>query len=260
VLTQPSIREEGIGAARGRFEKSWKAFYPLLRKCGLRAALATYHAKPSAKYGWHYHCHLVVEFDDVVDAESLYEKLNLKWTTLVALNDSHRAYNDLFMRMVTDAGGPLAGMKENTQLEFWSESQNAVETALHYVIRDVLQGIEGWVAALNADSEVFEFCDFMGAAKRHRTYGEWRKCVPADGTEERDASEDRAISEAVKEPQTKGKVGSEWSEMSTMDGALQQSKLGSSESANALRQLIGYTNRSKGVLFRLRKLVTWLAA
>ena len=221
--------------------------------------MATYHVKPSKKYGWHYHCHLVAEMDDVVDQETLFQGINESWRKAVSKHQSHLDYKEVFMRKVTGPGEALTGMKENTQLDFWSEPQDAVEKVLHYVIRDVLQGIEGWVKALEQEEDVYDFCDFMGAMKRHRTYGKWRKKVEDDESEKKVELEEKPVSELTKVDREK-KGDAFWSELSTMDACLIASKIGSSESREALKKLLGCTNRSQGTLFRLRKLTTWLAA
>lgn len=258
VLTQPVFPKESIQGARARFEKSWTAFYPTLRKSGMTAALATYHLKPSVKYGWHYHCHLVLELDDIVDGDSWFEKVNEAWHRAIAKSaPEQRVFHDIFVRLVTKPGPAMVGMKDNTQLEFWNESSDAVETALHYVIRDVLQGIESWIGAMTRKEDCFDFCDFMGSAKRHRSYGTWRKKVDVE-TEERDEAEESGsagVSEAAKM-----KGVSEWVHVSTMDHCLHESKSGPSASRDLLTQLLGCTNRSTGVLYRLRKLVSSIAA
>lgn len=259
VLTHPAAKEETLGSARARFEKSWKLFYPTLRKCGLRSALATYHAKPSPRWGWHYHCHLVVEFDDGIDSDTLYSRLNERWQIVSTPNDvTLQKPKDLFMRLVVKPGPALVGMKENTQLDFWDEPTDQVEAALHYVIRDVLQGVSGWIEGLTSDAGVFEFCEMMAAAKRHRSYGAWRKKVPDDDTEAKDEAEDRAVSAAGSEGPKVRKL-SEWILGETVDKTIHSSKHGSAQCISVLMLLIGHTNRSQGVLFRLRKLVTWLA-
>ena len=259
VLTQQVLPYEDLEHSRERFGIAWKRAYAGLRKIGMRSGLATYHVKRSRGGGWHYHCHLVTEFPEGIDEETLYQGLNERWRKVVSKHESHRDYKELFMRHVCDAGPALVGMKENTQLDFWSESQDQVETLLHYVIRDVLQGIESWVACMEREQDCFDFCEFMGAAKRHRTYGKWRLKVKGDDTEAKADAEERALSEATRE-KNKAKGDIEWSALSTVDSCLRDSRSGSIESSEALKQLIGCTNRSKGVLFRLRKLTTWLAA
>jgi hypothetical protein len=223
----------------------------------MRSALATYHMKPSLRFGWHYHCHLVVEWDDVVDGDSLYEKVDRKWRE-VSREASRVDDNPVFARMVTGEGPALVGMKENTQLEFWDEPQDEVEKVLHYLIRDVLQGIEGWLSRLRTEEEAAEFCEFMSAAKRHRCYGKWRKRVAGDETEARDAAEEVSSAEGVEK--VVQKECSEWKSVSSMDGVLGMCRSGSRDSMNLLQKLIGCTNRSKGVLFRLRKVVLSIAA
>ena len=258
VLTQPTMPQERIQDARLRFETAWKRFYPTLRKAGLRAALLTYHVKPSMKYGWHYHAHAVVEFDDVVDEDSLYDKLDLKWRVVTRMSKDQGVEKELFMRLVTAGGPALVGMKENTQLDFWDEPTDQVECVLHYVIRDVLQGIEGWVEAMDREQDCYDFCDFMGAMKRHRTYGTWRKCVPHDDTEERDEKEDTCQTSSPAD-KVKGSA-TEWTLVSTMDHALHSLSVGDKRYWEAMTQFIGCTNRSQGSLFRLKKLVRSIAA
>lgn len=260
VLTQPQVGWESIQNAKERFEKSWKAFYPTLRKAGLKAALATYHVKPSRRFGWHYHCHLVVEWDDAVDSESLYERLNGRWKAACSQGRACSDNKELFVRIVTDGGPALVGMSENTQLDFWDEPQDAVEKCLHYVLRDVLQGIESWIESMKDPQDCVDFCNYMGTSKRHRSYGTWRKAVPGNVTEERDREEERTSeSEALAAAGIK-KGSSEWTAMGTMDMCVGTSKTGSTSSRELLMQLIGSTNRSRGVLWRLRKVVQRLCA
>ena len=259
VLTQPGLREEGIGGARERFEQSWKRFYPTLRKCGLVAALATYHAKRSERWGWHYHCHLVMEFDETIDMDVAYERINAVWKRVTALEEGELEYKDVFARMVAAAGPALEGMAKNTQLEFWDEPTDAVEKVLHYVLRDVLQGVESWVEGMGGESDCFEFCEFMGSAKRHRSYGTWRKKCAGGAAEDADAREEAQEREAA--PGAPKVMGvSEWIPVSSVDSALHELKSGSGVLALLVMQLLGCTNRSKGVLFRLRKVVKSLAA
>ena len=253
VLTQPAIAKETIGCARDRFESAWKRFYPTLRRVGLKSALATYHVKVSQKYGWHYHCHLVIELDDVVDHELLYEKLNEKWGLLSSRRDGVRTGNELFMRQVTGEGPALAGMSQNTQLDFWDEPKDAVEKCLHYVIRDVLQGVESWIECMERPTDCRDFCEFLSTMKRHRTYGEWRKKVDA-AAEDRDKCEESVPCDA----ELKAKVGngvSEWTSVATMDACLSTCKGGATELLPLLMSLSGCTSRGRGVLSRLRHVV-----
>lgn len=258
VLTQPGMVEESVGHAKIRFEKAWKRFYPTLRKAGLRSALATYHAKPNRRYGWHYHCHLVMEMDDVVDEETLYHGLNERWQEVVGRVEGRTGRRDVFMRPVVGPGPALVGMKANTQLDFWDEPVDQVEAVLHYLIRDVLQGVESWVKDLVSESEVFEFCGYMGTAKRHRTYGEWRKRVPEDGTESEAALEESGGCCEVKKEMVAGHGGL-WSVVTTMDQSFRSLRAGVMETEPLVAQLIGKRNRSSGVLFRLKRLVEFLA-
>jgi hypothetical protein len=260
VLTQPGLTEEGIVHAKERFEASWKAFYPTLRKSGLTAALATYHVKPNARFGWHYHCHLVAEFDGVLDTDSLYQLLNDRWKKCCSKHKSHVDYKELFMRLVTDPGPALVGMGEHTQLEFWDEPKDQVETCLHYILRDVLQGIETWIECMKSEDDCHAFCDFMGTAKRHRCYGTWRKTVKNDVVEERDKLEERSMDEAAVSRLNPQKGASPWSAVCTMDSCISTWRSGSGESKRLLQQLLGCTNRSVGVMSRLRKVVFALAA
>jgi len=201
----------------------------------------------------------VVEFDGIVDEETLYHGVNVRWRECVSTDASHLDYKDVFMRKVCGAGEALTGMQNNTQLEFWDEPTDEVEKVLHYVIRDVLQGIEGWVSSLQRKEDVFDFCDAIGGMKRHRTYGKWRKKVVDDATEDTVESEEKDGPEGVlKSCLTKGDL--EWSVLRSMDNCLHTSRHGDMQSTLALTQLIGCTNRSQGVLCRLKKVVTWIAA
>jgi hypothetical protein len=224
----------------------------------MTAALATYHVKPSAKYGWHYHCHLVVEFDDVVDPDSLHEGLDLAWRRVTSRHESHLEYKQIWMRCVTGPGPALVGMAENTQLEFWNEPEDNVSKVLHYVIRDVLQGVENWVLEMERKTDVWDFCDFMGTAKRHRTYGAWRKKVAGDETEAAAKAEETAIDKAVLAGQQVKGI-SEWTQMMTMDQAIREAKGGRSDLQMLIGSLSGCTNRSRGVSFRLKKLTAVFA-
>jgi hypothetical protein len=253
------VREELLPSAMERFKRAWSRFYNTLRKAGLRSGLATYHVKKSTKWGWHYHCHLVAEFDGSRTEEDRRATLDAKWKEVTEAGRDLDKQKDLWMRVVCGPGDAFVGMAENTQLDFWSEPADEVEKVLHYVVRDVLQGVEGWTESLKERGDVFEFCDFMGRAKRHRCYGKWRKPVAGDATEGEVENEEKQC-ESTKAALAAKTSLSEWTVVSTMDHCLTTLKRGESGSKPLLMQLIGCTNRAKGCMYRLRKVVSAIAA
>lgn len=254
VLTQPDLKGESLGAARDRFEGAWKHFYGALRRGGLVSALATYHAKPSWKFGWHYHCHLVVEVDDKIDHDTMVERWRDVWRDAVRIGESTLGDAPFFVRCVADAGDALTDMTD-TQMDFWNEPRDAVSRVLSYVIRDVLQGVETWVEKMRDAASAGQFCSFMFAAKRYRSYGKWRKKSDAEGRER-----DGDIEEGDK-PDGPVKVGRQkvedvvWVQTGSMDGILNSLKRGERTYEQLIRGLIGATNHTRGVLSRLRGIV-----
>ncbi len=251
VLTQRAEPEESVSGARQRFERAWKRFYPGLRRAGMMAGLATYHVRPSSRFGWHYHCHLLVELDDAVDCETLYDGLSEEWQR--AKGEQQIGAAVFFMRRIADAGPAMPGLAKDTQMDFFEESGDAVEVCMQYMVRDILQGVEGWVKDVRSPSDVAEFAATVCNAKLHRMYGAWRKGVPGDGTEGAVAEEERCDADEA----PKG-VKSEWWTVMGMGELIGRIREGQRSLLVELEQLLAGRTRSTGVSLRLSRLVSAL--
>jgi hypothetical protein len=251
VLTQRVRNEETLLQARVRFESSWKRFYRTLRSTGMSSALATYHVTKSSAGGWHYHCHVLVELEGGMGLEDVYDELDEAWWG--ALRDSSSKRKPLFCREVCGEGGAFTGLEHDTQLEFWKESANPAEVVLQYVLRDVLQGVEGWIERLEGDEDCEAFASALASAKLHRCYGAWRK---AAAVEEDDVEED-AGEGADSSPVVLGKCKFPvtWTAVGSMDEVLWWAKAGQMVSCELLRRLCVATSNRGKVGSRLLKLV-----
>lgn len=250
VLTQRVRGEESLEEARKRFELSWKLFYPKLRKAGMMSALATYHVTASSVKGWHYHCHVLVEFEDGVEEADWYPVLDAAWNA--ALGDPENFRKPLFNRGICNAGGPMVGLAGDRQMEFWAESRDPVEVVLQYVLRDVLQGVEGWIGKLATDVQAEQFAGALACAKLHRLYGEWRK--KAAGEDEADKEKVAADEAVAKESGTVMKSAIFWHVVGNMDEVLHWAKTGKTECVDMVRRLLARGSNRGAAASRLCRL------
>jgi len=250
VLTQRSLAEEGLGDAMARFNKAWKLFYGKLRALGMRSALATYHVKASSVSGWHYHCHLVVEFKPGVEMAGRMGAVDDAW--FAAKREMETLRRPLFFRKVCDEGEAMEGLQGDRQMEFWSESKNPAETVLQYVLRDVLQGVEGWIGSITTDAEAEAFAAALSGAKLHRFYGEWRKPDAKDAPDEEGGK-----TAAVHDEAAMVAAGTEvlWCLVGGMDEVLHWAKLGRMDAVTVLNRLLFRSCNQGSVAKRLRTLV-----
>lgn len=255
VLTQQGIKDETLDGARRRFDGAWKRFYPRLRRAGLNGALATYHVTPSARLGWHYHCHLMLDVEPV-DSGILQEGLSDAWCKARGLGPEDRNA-PFFCRLIAQPGPAFAGLANDTQMEFFEESPDAVERVLQYMVRDVLQGVERWVGRLEGVAAAEEFAAALSNLKTHRLYGTWRKKVDGDKIEERDAAEERAVDESQKKNPAI-KTNSEWYSRGGMDEIIWAIRRGETMWMDEITKLLGARTRYGAVGLRLWKLVSAL--
>jgi hypothetical protein len=255
VLTQRVIGEETLEESMARFGKAWVRFYGKLRKLGMRSALATYHVVPSNSRGWHYHCHLLVELREGVVLDDVYAGLDEAWFR--ACKDREEGRKAVFVRVLTWAGAALAGLAEDTQMEFWSESKDPVEVVLQYVLRDILQGVEKWIGRIHDDDGAEAFAKALGCSKLHRLYGAWRKKVAGEDVDEGEGA--AAVETASKGDGGKLKECESWVAVGVMDQVLWQARSGGIRELDLLRRLIGRSLNRGAVGSRLSMLVKGFA-
>lgn len=250
VLTQRVQRSETLIEARERFGKAWKRFYPKLRKLGMSSALCTYHVTASLNGGWHYHCHLVVEWRVDIDTSTMAGELTKQWHWAKA--DSGDRQTEVFARLVCEAGGPIGVKSLAGQGELWSEAVDPVLAALQYVVRDVLQGVEKWVAKITNLEDASSFADALTSAKLHRLYGVWRTQISKKKTEE--VSEEESKEGGTEKGGSSQKDSKAWSLIGRMDEVLWRAKQGETAARQCVqRLLIRFSNKGL-VSKRLRKL------
>lgn len=255
VLTQRVIPEEGLAGARERFNKSWKPFYSRLRALGMKSALATYHVTPSSVKGWHYHCHLLVEWGEESAEEGRGVALDDAWFEATRERAEHR--KETFIRRVCNAGAALDGLAGERQMEFWDESPDPAEVVLQYMLRDILQGVEKWIGKLQTDVQCSEFAKALSGAKLHRLYGVWRT---VEGAEDEDPAE--GATDATSEMVVgvgKGSAEVLWTSRGSMDVVLWEMKGGAEWAWELVRRLIGRSSNRGAVALRLSRLVGELA-
>jgi len=254
-LTQRVIVDESLAAARDRFGKAWPKLYRYLRANGMTSALATYHIVPSLKGGWHYHCHLVAEIAGVVDGEALTAGIDAAWKLARRCDSGDRA--PMFTRLVCGPGAAFVGLANDRQMEFWSESKDAVEVLLQYVMRDVLQGVEKWIGKLETDEQCEEFAAALAGAKLHRLYGVWRTRLVDESEAETAPSADSAT---VAKPVVKEREGETvWSLVGAMDEVLWKAKKGDVNALEFILRLQSRTSNRGAVAYRLLATVREIA-
>jgi len=250
VLTQRVQRSETLIEARERFGKAWKRFYPKLRAMGMASALCTYHVTASVTGGWHYHCHLVIEWVEGTKLEARGAELTGAWKKAKA--DSGDKQTEVFGRKVCEAGGPLTRAEIAGQGELWAESVDPVAVALQYVVRDVLQGVEKWVSKINNIEDASTFAEALSSAKLHRLYGAWRRKLPKpDGEQEAPSP---APTDGSKEKGGCGKEKIAWITIGRMDEVLWWARGGNEQAVQCVRMLLLRFSNKGMVSKRLKSL------
>jgi hypothetical protein len=156
----------------------------------------------------------------------------------------------VFSRRVSEAGPALAGFTAGAQLEFWSEGPDPVEVALQYAVRDVLQGVEKWIAGISAVEDAGSFAEALSHAKLHRLYGEWRKEVSGQAGAEGvglgdDASQVGAVAGKKKEQKA-------WEMVGRMDEVLWRARGGDRAAVMCVSRLIAKSSSRGMVASRLK--------
>jgi hypothetical protein len=252
VLTQRVIKTESLKEARKRFDGAWGSYYRRMRREGMKACLATYHVTPSLNGGWHYHCHLIVEWSNIEADEALRERLNEAWWKATG-EDSERGH-PIFFREVAGPGPALDGLANDRQMDFWAEAPNPVEVVLQYCLRDVLQGAEGWIQKLDSDWATADFCEALTGAKLHRLYGTWRKKLVVEAEAETMPSADAATAVKPVVKPVEGQVV--WTVVGSMDDVGWRAKQGEVACRELLLRLRGRSSNRGAVACRLSQWVT----
>lgn len=212
---------------------------------GLRSALATYHVTWSMDGGWHYHCHMVVEWEANTEFEELGAWVSRDWEW--AKMDSGEGKTDVFVREVVGPGPAFGEGEIEGQGELWKESRDPVLAALQYVVRDVLQGVEKWVGRITNVEDAGSFAEAVGGAKLHRLYGVWRKQLGKRG--EAAAPVEGAGMAPAGSGKTSFKDGKAWTIVGRMDAVLWEARSGVAQAVECVRRLLSvYSN--KGLVWK----------
>jgi hypothetical protein len=207
----------------------------------MKSALLTLHVKPRIQWGWHYHGHCIIEWQDGVDTVAAAESLEKIWHR-AAKEESGRE-KAMFRRMVCGSGDALGTGGFGGQGEMWAEPPGAVQRVLQYAVRDVVQGCEDWVTGLCEEAAIATFADLIAHSKLHRTFGEWRKSA----TKEVDL-EASTVTEGctIKIEEGEKKVTQVWHLMGSLETVWDEARSGNQKSLTALRTLTArYFNRGK---------------
>lgn len=216
VLTQQAREGEPLSATMERFADKWKRFHRLLKREGMTSGLATYHVKRSRGKWWHYHCHLVMELADGANLPAVEASLNGKWTGLC--ESVGEGSKPLFFRKICEAGAAIDEFAAQSQGELWRESRDKTVASLQYIVRDVVQGCEGWVEGVEDARLVKEFGHGVEGAKLHRLFGKWRKKLEAASEVEGEAA-DPSKSSCLAPTQASAEE-TKWLKVGTVDTAI----------------------------------------
>jgi hypothetical protein len=163
----------------------------------------------------------------------------------------------LWGRKVCNAGPAMAGLADDGQMDFWRESASEAEKCLQYCLRDVLQGVEKWIAHVHDGAEVEEFAGGVEGAKMHRLLGVWRHAaIKADEAAEAGEGESPA---STKTSAPSGEAKPVFEVIGTMDGMLWKAKHGVTACADLIREFVSMTSNRSCVNQRLLRAVAFLA-
>lgn len=136
-------------------------------------------------------------------------------------------------------------------MDFFNESKDATEVVLQYAIRDILQGVERWIASVKTDAETEEFAIALNAAKMHRLIGTWRKKVAAPVVDE---MESNAVAAGGAEATTK-KDQKTWVFVGSVDWVFYEALNGVEKARDWIRALVSSSTNHSVVSSRLRAVV-----
>lgn len=258
-LTQRCDCWESLLGARKRFEEAWRRFAPALKRCGCVAGLATFHVKPRDAGGWHYHMHLVGEFDEgVTSGDRLVEALHLAWYKARRCIGVEPL---LWGRKVCEAGPGMEALTGDGQMDFWREAEGPVERVLQYCLRDVLQGVEGWVESVVGSMNSEDFCETLSHVKLRRLFGKWRaKSESEVELESKGGETEGGRVGGGKEPVGKERETAVWTDAGGMDDVLRRAASGERSAREDVEALVmSYRNRGR-VANRLQSWVQAIAA
>lgn len=249
VFTQRACPGEPLAECRARFEKSWKRAYRKMRLAGLVSGLVTYHLVRNRANAWHWHAHLVAELSEGTAGAERHVEYQKIWSW--AKGKAGADDMPLFGRQVCDAGLAMDGLREDRQMDLWTESANEAEKALQYVVRDVLQGVEKWIGHVSEPAIVEEFAGGVEGAKMHRLLGNWRhrvKEAEAPKEEAKPTEEQKAAGIVVSKDD-----GRLFESVGTVDRVLYEAKRGITACAEMVRSLVLSGANQGFVSARLRK-------
>lgn len=146
-------------------EEKWKKASRQLKLLGRLGMVAVIHCTWSRKRTFHYHIHVVVEFQAETDLGGFAEW----WSTLEA------GTIPAFVKCCSQ-GRTANECAERTNLY---EESDAVGTGIGYVIGDILKGVGHFGVVGCPKKRLLEVVKEVGGLKRQRLYGMWRHCIKA---------------------------------------------------------------------------------
>lgn len=198
TLTQRVRPHEAVQHSKRRFERKLRRWNRRMATRGMTASLVSIHITWSLEFGgWHYHAHVLAEFPDrMEDAEFVKQWLDVRGVEEISEKSQH-------VRLVVSAGPAIAGLEsDGGDVDFWTESKDALAKAVQYPIRDVAQGVSLW--RLGGEEGVGDRArELVREAvgwKQTRSWGTWRNPAPEPPApdDEADQTEDAVERKAPK--------------------------------------------------------------
>lgn len=186
VLTQRVLQGESLSDARARMIPREQEYLKWMRDLGATSMASCTHAIWSeGADGWHYHCHLLLEFPRGCAGPTgrAITPLSLRamWRSM-RWGDSVQCRR-LSSQLVCGAGSADPALLDGSvDPDMWSEQTTKLAKQVQYPVRDIAQGISAKRMGGNRERVAECVASFMVQGKGwklRRTYGNWRKQPPA---------------------------------------------------------------------------------
>lgn len=220
VLTQ-RVYEEPLERTKVRMERQWKRAQRRLKGLGPVGMLCVIHCTWSRHGGFHYHLHVIAEFDKDVDLSCFAEG----W------GDQEVGQQAAFFKRVSN---PMTAEQCGAPQDL-IHGVDAVGSGIGYVVGEIVKGVGRFGTDGCPQGRLKEVVAAVTGLKRQRLYGDWRGCV---GKCEQALKEARAVEEKEGKPKSEEPTVDWDYDSMTVDEAWSEAQQGEDFARDLMRGLI----------------------
>lgn len=162
VLTQ-RVYQEPLSRTKTRMEEMWKRAQRRLKRLGPIGMLCVAHCTWSRHGGFHYHLHVIAEFEGEPDLGGFSEW----WGTLAPGQQPGFA-----KRVATPRTARQCGLPQDL-----IHGVDAVGSGIGYIVGDVIKGVGRFGTDGCPRNRLAEVVETVTGLKRQRLYGDWRGAI-----------------------------------------------------------------------------------